>query len=147
MSNEETSAKPTPEPTEASASQTEADLNELVDSESKKNKKKVVCNRCNSVILLANSATHRKYEPAIELPLMRQSKREIVEGASQFQNEKLENFWLVHDMYTFENVGFTNTVDQKKYLICADCEVGPIGFQNLEVANELLVSFSRVKHI
>ena len=144
----EPSEKAKPETSEASAiGPTTTDVSELVDSGTNKNKKKVVCARCDSVILLINTATHRKYDPAVELPLVRQSKSELVQASGQFQSEKLDNFWLVHDMYAFENVGFTNTVDQKKYLICADCEVGPIGFQSMDVANEFLVSFNRVKHI
>ena len=82
MSNEardngDSEEKSTPKTSETSASQTEVDLSELVDAETKKNKKKVVCNRCDSIILLANSATHRKYDPAIDMPLMHLSKREI----------------------------------------------------------------------
>ena len=34
--------------------------------------------------------------------------------------ETLTDFWLVDNMYTFENVGFSNTVGTIKYLICAD---------------------------
>ena len=30
-------------------------------------------------------------------------------------------------MFTFENIGFSNTVGDFKYLICADCDMGPIG--------------------
>ncbi|VDM70181.1 unnamed protein product [Strongylus vulgaris] len=35
-------------------------------------------------------------------------------------------------MYDFENVGFTNSVDGMKYLTCADCEYGPIGFLDVD---------------
>lgn len=31
-------------------------------------------------------------------------------------------------MYSFENIGFSNTIDDYKYLTCADCEMGPIGW-------------------
>lgn len=62
------------------------------------------------------------------------------------KTECIEEFWLVIDMLTFENVGFTKTLENKKYLICADCEVGPIGFQDLENPKQLFVAYSRVNY-
>lgn len=41
-------------------------------------------------------------------------------------------YWCVDNMYAFENVGFSKTVDGVKYLICADCEIGPIGWHDLD---------------
>ena len=32
-------------------------------------------------------------------------------------------------MFDFDNVGFSKTVDDCKFLTCADCEIGPIGYQ------------------
>ncbi|KAF8793384.1 Guanine nucleotide exchange factor MSS4 like protein [Argiope bruennichi] len=43
----------------------------------------------------------------------------------------INKYWCVENMYAFENVGFSNTVDGVKYLVCADCEVGPIGWHDL----------------
>jgi hypothetical protein len=41
-------------------------------------------------------------------------------------------FWLLTDVFAFENIGFSKTVHETiKFLSCADCEVGPIGFQEL----------------
>ena len=37
----------------------------------------------------------------------------------------------VDDMFLFDNLGFTNTVDTTKYLACADCDVGPLGYHDL----------------
>ena len=34
-------------------------------------------------------------------------------------------------MFHFENAGFSNTVGEYKYLTCADCEMGPIGWHCL----------------
>ena len=62
------------------------------------------------------------------------------------ERETLSDFWLVIDMYTFENVGFSKTVNTTKYLICADCEIGPIGFVNLEDKTKHYIALSRVKH-
>lgn len=62
------------------------------------------------------------------------------------ERELLSQYWLVIDMFTFENVGFTKTVGTTKYLICADCEIGPIGFVNLEDKSKHYVALSRVKY-
>lgn len=61
--------------------------------------------------------------------------------------EELVDFWVVMDMLTFENVGFSNTVDGIKYLVCADCEAGPIGFQNTKDPNMFYVALRRVRHM
>ena len=55
-------------------------------------------------------------------------------------------FWLVGDMFTFENVGFSKTVNTTKYLVCADCEIGPIGFLDIQEKNKHYVALGRVKH-
>ena len=62
------------------------------------------------------------------------------------QVENLEKFWLVVDMWTFDNVGFTKTLNNIKYLICADCEIGPIGYQDLNDPKHLYVAHSRVNY-
>lgn len=35
--------------------------------------------------------------------------------------------WSVKDIFAFDNIGFTHSVQGVKYLTCADCEFGPIG--------------------
>ena len=55
-------------------------------------------------------------------------------------------FWLLRSPMEFENVGFTRAVDGIKYLCCADCEVGPIGLNVIEKADELLVAADRVDY-
>lgn len=55
--------------------------------------------------------------------------------------------WLVVDMFHFENIGFTKTVnDREKFLLCADCEIGPIGWTSTDNKDELYVSAERVKY-
>lgn len=73
------------------------------------------------------------------LPLMQ------VKGECQTNGEAVTGYWKVADMFTFENLGFSNTVDNLKYLICADCEIGPIGLHNLST-KESYVALERVKH-
>ncbi|KAJ1361047.1 hypothetical protein KIN20_020202 [Parelaphostrongylus tenuis] len=46
--------------------------------------------------------------------------------------EAVTGFWLVKDIYDFENVGLTRSDEGVKYLECADCEYGPIGFLDAE---------------
>lgn len=36
----------------------------------------------------------------------------------------------MEDMFTFVNVGFTKDVGNIKFLVCADCEVGPTGWHS-----------------
>ncbi len=43
------------------------------------------------------------------------------------RSDNLKEGWLLEDMFAFENVGFSKG-DQIKYLTCAACEVGPLGF-------------------
>nr|KAG5712949.1 hypothetical protein BaRGS_021743 [Batillaria attramentaria] len=62
------------------------------------------------------------------------------------EGEDLKTFWLVTDMFTFDNVGFSNTVDSIKYLICADCEIGPIGWHNTRDKKAFYIAVERVRH-
>jgi hypothetical protein len=48
-------------------------------------------------------------------------------------------------MYEFDNLGFSNTVGSVKYLTCADCEIGPIGWHSLDTKKSY-VAVGRVKH-
>ena len=116
---------------------------DLVDAETSKNKKKIRCEQCNSFILQSLTGVYTKLDTPVDVPTMRQ-KKDLVN--QEFQVEKMSEFWLVNNMLTFENIGFTNSVTNMKYLICADCEIGPIGFQNLDKPNEFYVCLNRVKH-
>ncbi|XP_022094524.1 guanine nucleotide exchange factor MSS4-like [Acanthaster planci] len=117
----------------------ESKVKELTD-EKGMNIKNLACARCQSIVLrpgLAN-ATQKEFF----LPHMK------VKSANQEPNdgETLQDFWLVEGMYTFENVGFTNTVQNIKYLICADCEVGPIGCHELQNRDNFFVAVDRVMY-
>ena len=47
----------------------------------------------------------------------------------------------------FENIGFTKTVNRSvRYLACADCEMGPIGWHDVSIPNEFYVTASRVNY-
>lgn len=53
------------------------------------------------------------------------------------------DFLLVDDIFTFENMGFSHTVESRKYLACAECEFGPIGYHDLTSGKSYL-SVARV---
>lgn len=49
-------------------------------------------------------------------------------------------------MFTFQNVSFTNTVGNTKFLACADCEAGPIGYYDIE-SKKSYIALCRVQHV
>ncbi|KAJ8977954.1 hypothetical protein NQ317_008146 [Molorchus minor] len=110
--------------------------NEISDG---KNLRNVTCKYCESVILTPNSASFTSFE--FQLPLIRQSKATEAEP----ETELISLFWQVNQMYTFQNVGFSNTVGNNKYLTCADCEAGPIGYYDIP-SSISYVALSRVNH-
>ncbi|XP_051967248.1 guanine nucleotide exchange factor MSS4-like [Xyrauchen texanus] len=65
------------------------------------------------------------------LPSMRK-KASIGQSDGTLEGVTLIAHWLVDDMSTFENGGFTKDVGKVKYIICADCEIGPIGWHCLD---------------
>ncbi|XP_049544690.1 guanine nucleotide exchange factor MSS4 homolog [Anopheles darlingi] len=124
------------------------DYKDLLD-ESSRNKTSVKCDRCGSLMLRPANADFADVE--YDLPEARQ-KRPTAQAAAEetaesegFTCQKLKHFWMVKDMYTFENIGFSNTVNNKKYLICADCEVGPVGYYDLDT-KQCYIALDRVKH-
>ena len=63
--------------------------------------------------------------------------------------EVLMDHWAVSDQFDFENVGVSKAIDVNfRYLICADCDAGPIGIVNKNVEGAtFFVSHSRVKYL
>ncbi|XP_048779986.1 guanine nucleotide exchange factor MSS4-like [Ostrea edulis] len=104
-----------------------------------KNKTKLFCERCSSIVLLPEKAVYSEIE--FFLPHMKKK----TDGTSE-TGETLKKYWKVNDMFEFENVGFTNTVETIKYLICADCEIGPIGWHDVNDKKAFYVALERVKH-
>lgn len=88
-----------------------------------KNVKQIKCQRCPSTILVSETATLVTNE--FVLPGMK------LEKEDKQSDDLSHKYWCVENMYAFENVGFSKTVDGVKYLICADCEIGPIGWHDL----------------
>jgi hypothetical protein len=121
------------------------ELEDLVHPETKKNLKKIKCTRCDSYILQPDTCVYTKLDKTVDIPIMKQ-KRELLAN-NQIENEPMDEFWVLNEMFTFENIGFTNEINKIKYLICADCEIGPLGYQHVDKPNEFLVSLNRVKHL
>ncbi|CAH2097881.1 unnamed protein product [Euphydryas editha] len=103
------------------------------------NKLIVKCKFCGSKMLDKKSGTFVKQEK--DLPLMQQETGKDAE----VQNEKVNEFYHVENMYTFENIGFTHTVDNYKYLSCADCDAGPVGYYDMNTKHSF-VALSRINH-
>lgn len=115
---------------------------ELV-SEEGKNIKAVLCQRCGSKVLCPGMAVYAEKE--LFLPSMRKKSGSFgTEGS--VDGDTLKSFWLVDNMFDFENVGFTNDVGRIKYLICADCEIGPIGWHCLDDKQSYYIALERVTH-
>lgn len=114
---------------------------ELV-SEEGKNTKAVLCQRCGSKVLCPGMALFAEKE--LFLPSMRKKSGSF--GSDGSDGDTLTSFWLVHDMFDFENVGFTNDVGRIKYLICADCEIGPIGWHCIDDKKSYYIAMERVNH-
>ncbi|KAK9892264.1 hypothetical protein WA026_019065 [Henosepilachna vigintioctopunctata] len=110
--------------------------NEISDG---RNTRAVKCSYCQSAILSPAAGTFMRNE--FHLPLMKQIKTSELNP----EKELISSFWLVPDMYTFQNVGFSNTVGTTKFLVCADCEAGPIGYHDLQNGKSY-IALSRVRH-
>ncbi|XP_059617135.1 guanine nucleotide exchange factor MSS4 homolog [Phlebotomus argentipes] len=106
-----------------------------------KNKRKIECTFCNSSILRPQNAQFANQQ--FSLPLMRQKN---VSSAAEAETEEIKEFWMVDDMFTFENIGVSHTVNNTKFLVCADCEMGPVGYHDIP-SRKSYVALSRVKHV
>lgn len=116
-------------------------MDDLVDVVGK-NSKWIVCKFCQSKVLRPSTATYEERE--LFLPFI-QKKEEFV--SELLQGETLTRHWLVSDMFAFENVGFSMTVGSIKYLACADCDRGPIGWHDITDNTKFYVAVERVEHI
>lgn len=66
--------------------------------------------------------------------------------AAGSQQDAYDEFWLITDIFNFDNVGVSHEVVRDgvsvKYLTCADCEMGPIGFYSIDKTNEIFLCVS-----
>uniref|UniRef100_A0A8C4KR15 Guanine nucleotide exchange factor MSS4 n=1 Tax=Dromaius novaehollandiae TaxID=8790 RepID=A0A8C4KR15_DRONO len=102
-----------------------------------RNLKAVLCQRCSSRGVMC-------VLPQLLLPAMR--KKAVAAGSGGSGGDVVREHWLVRDMFSFENVGFTRDVGNVKFLVCADCEAGPIGWHCLDDKESFYVALERVAH-
>ncbi|XP_059687178.1 guanine nucleotide exchange factor MSS4 [Gavia stellata] len=133
----EPAAAPPPSPPPPAAAPGSA---ELVCAQGR-NLKAVLCQRCGSRVLLPGAATFARRE--LLLPAMRKKAAAAAGGGG---GDLVREHWLVRDMFSFENVGFTRDVGNVKFLVCADCEAGPIGWHCLDDKDSFYVALERVAH-
>lgn len=100
---------------------------------------RIRCAACDSPILPPKVASYVPSRP-FQLPLCRQKK-----GGDDVDKETVQSWWCVERMFDFDNIGFTHASEGVKYLVCADCEMGPVGYVCLE-SQFHYVALSRVKH-
>ncbi|KAI8819885.1 Mss4-like protein [Fimicolochytrium jonesii] len=86
----------------------------------------VHCPSCKSLILKKGVAQKVDHQTAVELPLI------PTQSPTKHSLAPTYN-WSVSDMMAFENIGFTKPVpgsnsSSTRYLSCADCDVGPVGY-------------------
>ncbi|XP_043289157.1 guanine nucleotide exchange factor MSS4 [Venturia canescens] len=103
-----------------------------------KNITTISCSHCPSKILNRGTATLINQE--FSLPYVRRKE----EGETD-ERESISEYWLVEDVYTFENILVSKTADNVKYLACADCERGPIGWHDIPTKKSYL-ALCRVRH-
>ena len=110
---------------------------DLLDSEGK-NLKQLVCQRCHSKVLPPKMGTY--VQTVYELNLMKKKS----DGSGEATDlDRIGQFYRVEDMFDFDNVGFSKSVGDVKFLICADCEIGPIGYFK---DNKCYVALARIEH-
>lgn len=74
------------------------------------------------------------------LPKMKQ-KKALSEG---LEVEPLSRWFMVSDVMMFDNIGVSNAVGDIKYLTCADCEMGPVGWTDLS-NKKCYIALARVR--
>lgn len=106
-------------------------------NDDKKNSMAVHCIYCNSCVMQPNVGLMHEFE--FDLPAVTVKAKEAVKF------ETFKQFWMLEDVLAFENVGVSNSINNIKYLLCADCEMGPIGYFD-PTAQHYFVAIDRVKH-
>lgn len=91
------------------------------------NRQRVRCVHCGSVVLQPGAGTLQPFP------------RRLPAASAGQEERQFDRWWEVRDMFGFDNVGFTNTTgDHVKFLSCADCDRGPIGFHDLNTKHSFV---------
>ncbi|KAI7901714.1 putative guanine nucleotide exchange factor mss4 [Cokeromyces recurvatus] len=117
-------------------------LTKLV-AENGKNNADILCPKenCNCVILRKNTASLVERDGSkLALP------ESALPANTLLNADDDTHFWHVSNMMDFENVGFSTTMGTTKYLSCADCDLGPIGYHDTTNPKEFVVSIKRARY-
>jgi hypothetical protein len=74
-----------------------------------------------------------------ELPKMNQKK-----DCPEVEVETIAEWFVLEDMYQFENIGVSHSVGDVRFLTCADCEMGPVGWNEMS-SQKCYLALSRVR--
>ncbi|KRZ09144.1 Guanine nucleotide exchange factor MSS4 -like protein, partial [Trichinella zimbabwensis] len=81
------------------------------------------CPKCSCIILRENHGEQVTVEK--ELPEL------SLKADGTVDMKTFTEFVRVDDIYDFENIGFSRNSNGVQYLLCAACEIGPLGFHDL----------------
>jgi hypothetical protein len=103
-----------------------------------RNETSIICPKCPCLILKPNQAYVTRNESGIKLT-------SILAEDSGKQCE-IDEFWTINHHLTFENIGVSNAVNNIAYLICANCELGPLGYRDMNDKDKFYLDVKRVKY-
>jgi hypothetical protein len=63
------------------------------------------------------------------------------------ESEIVTKFWQLNSLMAFENIGVSNLVENIKFLCCADCEVGPLGWHDITDKTKFYIAAERVRYL
>lgn len=97
---------------------------------SEKNAESLSCPRCSSLILRPLLASAGVVTDAPSLPPI--YKKDVQENS--VETHTTYHLWTVRNMMDFENIGFSRPAPRPeapglRFLVCAECELGPLGYQ------------------
>lgn len=92
------------------------------------NSKKISCG-CNTLILRPNHA--KLILPSDSMKEAEKHIKFLRSNDKCFKNLTRGCYWLVDDIYKFEQIGYSKELKEKsglKYLFCAECDLCPLGW-------------------
>lgn len=107
-----------------------------------RNGQHISCVFCRTIILAPNAAQYDS--KLIQLPALIAPLDQINNPSSPLLNDH-QHVWRVEDQMSFENVGVSRPADPTiKYLLCGECDRGPIGLTYLNQPNIFYVAHGTV---
>ncbi|ORX46530.1 Mss4-like protein [Hesseltinella vesiculosa] len=120
-------------------------ITSLYNPETNKNTADIFCPKegCRCLIIRKNTAVLVERDAdKLSLP------ESVLPAEANVSDDKEDTqFWLLKDMMDFDNVGFSKTVGSVKFLSCADCDLGPLGYHDTACSpKEFLISIRRARY-